>query len=276
MFRVVTNILELYYRRRLLSVSSNRLDHFVFLRYTVAGVKAVTIPFDEITSTDDPDVFIVHSQSSSDVRWTVDLKLGECSCPVGYNGQPCKHQLAAAEKYKCYTVNNIPTCSPKGRQIFAAIAMGKQCQDISFYSSVHQKADEEHLSSLSLQVNWADEDIKQIWEDEIPMIQDTTQSTNTVSHECPDSSPCNTRKALNYIQPTSEEESKHSQVKNQLYRVMQDLQNGSFENMPGAGGLHAAVQTFYSNYGKYEAKNPILIPNSNSCLLCTCLEPIQD
>ena len=68
------------------------------------------------------------------------------------------------------------------------------------------------------------------------MIQDTIKSTNTVSHECPDSSPHSTRKALNYIQPTSEEESKQSQVKNQLYCVMQDLQNGLSENMPGAGG----------------------------------------
>ena len=61
------------------------------------------------------------------------------------------------------------------------------------------------------------------------MIQDTTQSTNSVSHESPDSSPRSTRKALNYIQPSSEEESKQFQVKNQLYCVMQDLQNGLSE-----------------------------------------------
>ena len=157
---MVTTTLELYYQRRIMSVTSNRLDHFVSLKYTVSGIKADAIALDDITPTDDPDVHTVVSQSSPDTLWTVDLKLGECTCPIGYNRQPCKHQLSAALKYHRDTVNHIPSCSPQGRQFFAALALGNHCQDISFYSSLHQKADEEHLTSLSVEMNWSDEGIK--------------------------------------------------------------------------------------------------------------------
>jgi hypothetical protein len=59
---MVTTTLELYYQHKLMSVASNRLDHFVFLKYTVAGIKADAIAFDDIMPTDGPDVYIVVSR----------------------------------------------------------------------------------------------------------------------------------------------------------------------------------------------------------------------
>ena len=106
---MVTTTLELYYQ-----LASNRLDHFVSLKYTVSGIKADAVALDDITPTDDPDVHTVVSQSSPDTLWPVDLKLGECTCPIGYNGQPCKHQLSAALKYHRDTVNHIPSCFLRG------------------------------------------------------------------------------------------------------------------------------------------------------------------
>jgi hypothetical protein len=146
LFQLVTKTVELYYQRRLLSFASNQFDHFISLKYTLAGIKPGAISFDDIRSTNDPVVYIVKSQTREDnVQWVVDLQLGECSCSVGYNGQPCKHQLAASAKYMKRTINKISTNSPHGCQLFAAIALGKSCQDLTFYSSVHQKSNEEHL-----------------------------------------------------------------------------------------------------------------------------------
>jgi hypothetical protein len=45
----------------------------------------------------------------------------------------------------------------------SALALGMNCQDIGFYSSLHQKADEEHLSTLSVETNCCVEDIKNLW-----------------------------------------------------------------------------------------------------------------
>ena len=137
MFNLLTQTLELYYQRHLISVATNRLDHFVSTRFTVTGVKAHTIPSDDIVATDDPDVYTVVSQSDKNRTWIVDLQLGECTCPIGMQSQPCKHQLAAAIKYRKSSVNTIPKYSPQGRQLFAAVAIGQHCQPISFYSSVH-------------------------------------------------------------------------------------------------------------------------------------------
>ena len=63
MFNLLTQSRELYYQRHLISVATNRLDHFVSTRFTVTGVRASTIPSDDIVTTDDPDVYTVVSQS---------------------------------------------------------------------------------------------------------------------------------------------------------------------------------------------------------------------
>ena len=55
------------------------------------------------------------------------------------------------------------------------MALGQHCQPISLYSSVHQREEEEHLKSLSISVNWSDEDIKRSFEKIAPCYCDTTE-----------------------------------------------------------------------------------------------------
>ena len=69
MFNLLTQTRKLYYQRRLISVPTNRLDHFVSTRFTVTGVKAYTIPSDNIVASDDPDVYTVVSQSDKNTMW---------------------------------------------------------------------------------------------------------------------------------------------------------------------------------------------------------------
>ena len=69
MFNLLTHTRELYYQRRIISVATNRLDHFVSTRFTVTGVKAYTIPSDDIVASDDPDVYTVVSQSDKNTMW---------------------------------------------------------------------------------------------------------------------------------------------------------------------------------------------------------------
>ena len=143
-------------------------------------MKAHTIPSDDIVATDAPDVYTVVCQSDKNTTWIVDLQLGECTglshrnasqlalqTPIGSSNE------VSQEQCQYY----IPTYSPQGRQLFAAVALGQRlrCQPISFYSSVHQRAEEEHLKSLSISVNWSDEDIKSSFEKIAPCSCDTTE-----------------------------------------------------------------------------------------------------
>ena len=69
MFNLLTQTCELYYQLCLISVATNRLDHFVYTRFTVIGVKACTIPSDDIVASDDPDVYTGVSQSDKITMW---------------------------------------------------------------------------------------------------------------------------------------------------------------------------------------------------------------
>ena len=67
LFQLITKTLDLYHQRRLLSYASNRLDHFVSLRFTLAGIKPGAISFDNAMPTDDSHVYVVQSQSNDDI-----------------------------------------------------------------------------------------------------------------------------------------------------------------------------------------------------------------
>ena len=253
MFRMVTTTLELYYQRRIMSVASNRLDHFVSLKFTIAGIKADAITLDDITPTDDPDVYTVVSKSSPDTLWTVDLKLGECTCPIGYNGQPCKHQLSAAVKYRRDTVNHIPSCSPQGRQFFAALALGNHCQEISFYSSLHHKADEEYLNSLSVEMRWSDEDIKGCLADTVP-IAEKVQEGIKQNDDCPQAM-------------ITEEPERLGKVTAEYREVTNDIERGLSQSKTGESGFVAAVEKFCSNYWRLRGQQ-VRPPSTQQRLLC--------
>ena len=233
--------MELYYQHRLLSLASNRLDHFVSLKYTLAGVKLGSTSFDDVTATEeDPDVYMVRSHTDPHNHWIVDLQLGECSCPVGYNGTPCKHQLVAATKYMKSAINKIPTDSPKGRQLLAGIALGKDCQPISFYSSLHQKSDEEYLQSLSVDIQWHNEDIRHSFKESAmlddDLFQQKRQKTTMKETEIPSSG--------------EDKNQTIETVKTSLNEVMVDLETGLAPNMTNNDGYLTAVKKFCENYWK--------------------------
>ena len=246
LFQMVHITMELYYQRRLLSLASNRLDHFVSLKYTLAGVKLGSTSFDDVTATEeDPDVYMVRSHTDPHNHWIVDLQLGECSCPVGYNGTPCKHQLVAATKYMKSTINKIPTDSPKGRQLLAGVALGKDCQPISFYSSLHQTSDEEYLQFLSVDIQWHNEDIRHSFKESAmlddDLFQQKRQKTTMKETEIPSSG--------------EDKNQTIETVKTSLNEVMVDLEIGLAPNMTNNDGYLIAVKKFCENYWKCRGKS---------------------
>ena len=139
MFSFVTECLELYYTRKILSVAHNRFDRHISLKFQ--GLKCLGISLAQVQKLDESNLtYLVSSQSERGVSYLVDMKLGVCSCIAGQDGSPCSHQAAIINLFKIPSVNCIPSQSPETRRILAEIAIGpKAIQDPTFYSSLHEK-----------------------------------------------------------------------------------------------------------------------------------------
>ena len=135
-FHFLTDTLESYHCRKLISVSNNRLDSYIALKFK--GLHAAKISKECIQQTECKNVYIVQSKTDRTMSYTVDMIVGVCTCPQGIDGSPCLHQAAVSIHYGRASINCIPTISPKVRQIYAQIAIGdKASTNISFYGSLH-------------------------------------------------------------------------------------------------------------------------------------------
>ena len=135
-FHFLTDTLESYHCRKLISVSNNRLDSYIALKFK--GLHAAKISKECIQETECKNVYIVQSKTDRTMSYTLDMIVGVCTCPQGIDGSPCSHQAAVSIHYGRASINCIPTISPKVRQIYAQIALGdKASTNISFYGSLH-------------------------------------------------------------------------------------------------------------------------------------------
>ena len=158
MFNFVTKTMDMYYKRRLLALAGNRLDHFVALRFTISGMNADKAPLPHtIHATESEDVYTVESRTQKNQTWIVDLRAGTCTCPRGREGQPCAHQLSASLKYRRHCLNKIPTASAVGRRLYAQVAVGKDTLPLQFYSHLHQKEEDNYMETLGVEPEWKQE-----------------------------------------------------------------------------------------------------------------------
>ena len=142
MFTFVTECLELYYTRKLLSVAHNRINRYVSLKYQ--GINCARIGFDKIQVHDEAEqTYLVESQTERGVKYLVDMSVGVCSCTAGQDGSPCSHQAAVVRHYGVPSINCIPTLSPQIRQEIATITLGSNAiQNYQFYASLRQEKQE--------------------------------------------------------------------------------------------------------------------------------------
>ena len=85
MFSFVTECLELYYTRKILSVAHNRYEHHISLKFQ--GIKCSGISKSQIQPLHEASgTYLVSSQTEHGVKYLVDMKLGACSRPNGQDG----------------------------------------------------------------------------------------------------------------------------------------------------------------------------------------------
>ena len=143
MFQFVTDAMELYYKRRLLSIAHNCFDHYIAVKYR--GLNASVITANMINKLSESQrLFAVGSKSDPDIQYRVDMDLCTCSCPKGMDGSPCVHQAAVVKYHHLNSLNFVPTLNPSVRRDTAIIALGDEAEkDLTFYSSLHQQRDEQ-------------------------------------------------------------------------------------------------------------------------------------
>ena len=66
--------------------------------------------------------FLVTYENDTERTYHIDTGIGVCTCPVGTNGQPCKHQFFVAQLFSLNLPNLAPIHSKCGRQQLAHIA----------------------------------------------------------------------------------------------------------------------------------------------------------
>ena len=138
MFSFVTEIMEIFYQKKLLSLANNRIQTYIALRFQ--GINAQRLDKDDIQAGDN-GWYKVQSQTTRGDYYSVNTHIGFCTCPKGRDGSPCLHQAAVVVQYGEYGLNFITSMSPPARQKLARIALGDGAiKDPGFYSSIHQES----------------------------------------------------------------------------------------------------------------------------------------
>lgn len=109
MFTFVTECLELYYSRKILSAAHNRYEHHVSLKFQGINCSGIYQRESDTTVDRTHGTYLVSSQTECGVQYLVDMKLGVCSCNAGQDGSPCSHQAAVVNHFHVPSVNCIPS-----------------------------------------------------------------------------------------------------------------------------------------------------------------------
>ena len=139
MFSFVTEVLELYYQKKLLSLANNRKETYIALRFQ--GIKAYKVAKQDVVVVGNGR-YKVRSQTNRDDHYQVHPEAGFCTCTKGRDGSPCIHQAAIVLQHGENGLNYIGAMSSTIiRQTIANIALGEGAiKSTSFYSSLHQQS----------------------------------------------------------------------------------------------------------------------------------------
>ena len=95
MFNFVTECLELYYTRKILSVAHNRYEHYISLKFQ--GIKCSVSQVQQLDEAN--NTYLVSSQTKRGMKYLVDMKLGVCSCNAGQDGSPSSHEAVIVRHF---------------------------------------------------------------------------------------------------------------------------------------------------------------------------------
>ena len=127
----VTTNMELFYKKCLINVANSRgrkTKHSV-------NSQSTSIPKKNIDCIDGRATYHVKSQTKDNVSYSVDMDLGLCTCFMGKNGGPCKHQSAIVQHFGLGSDFLEPVTSTQRQQIFF-LATGSN-MEVEWFDGLH-------------------------------------------------------------------------------------------------------------------------------------------
>ncbi|XP_026286606.2 uncharacterized protein LOC113212209 [Frankliniella occidentalis] len=104
LFDFFTTRLESYFERRIAAVVNNRKENYYTSKHYIQPSKLKHL---QCAESSHQHMYVVQNVEKG-TKYTVDMQLEICSCPVGFNGAPCKHQFAVARRFNLSTSQFLP------------------------------------------------------------------------------------------------------------------------------------------------------------------------
>ncbi|KAK3931457.1 PKS-NRPS hybrid synthetase [Frankliniella fusca] len=104
LFDFMTTRLELYFERRISVVLNNRKENYYSSKHFIRPEKIIDLVCFQTTFTN----FYLVKNLTKKTEYVVDMNLELCGCPIGRNGQACKHQLAVVKQFQLSSSQIIP------------------------------------------------------------------------------------------------------------------------------------------------------------------------
>lgn len=136
--------IEKVYKQKLFDVANNRWKEAVTSRYV--SIANWNLQREKIIRISNQE-FEVPSQERPNVMYHVNMEFATCTCNMGMNGGPCKHQHMVAKHYGMTSINVHPRNSPNLRRLFYKIATGDNGK-VEWFASLHHVDNEEFSVSL--------------------------------------------------------------------------------------------------------------------------------
>ena len=139
LFHFITEDLEMYFQRKLLSLAFGKPQNLHFAACCF-GRNTSSINLNSITKDDQsPFKFNVPSREDSNLVYVVDCNLGICTCQQGVNGNAGSHQAAVALKFGIKNVNFIPQTANETFNLATLAVRSNNNFRVAQFVSLHQK-----------------------------------------------------------------------------------------------------------------------------------------
>lgn len=129
MFSFLTNSYENYYKRKLTDVINNRMEGLTKMKYFISEQRMSGLKCERFSE----DLFVV---TNGDKKYTVNVELEVCTCPIGQQGAPCKHQCAVVKTFKLSSSLFVPTTDVLQKMTFHKILTGSEDLSQGWYDTL--------------------------------------------------------------------------------------------------------------------------------------------
>ncbi|KAK3921595.1 Protein FAR1-RELATED SEQUENCE 2 [Frankliniella fusca] len=104
LFEFFTTRLDAYFERRLAKVLNGRQENYYKSKHFVHPSKLVPLQCEKTSQ----EGFYLVKNAEHKTEYVVDMEHEVCSCPVGRNGAPCKHQMAVVQSFNISSTQFLP------------------------------------------------------------------------------------------------------------------------------------------------------------------------